>query len=569
MPLSVAARVWTSRLLAASLLTVVGCSGGSSDTPDLAPSEDLASAADLATNEDLAQTPDLAEAPDLLTTADLLPTALAFVPGTHGFSFENYTNDNNPTNLTAVEMKALFGDAVCANGAMTPCVLTPAAEEWMQQKNAGMNGGHCEGMAVTSLFMQLGLLDANTFGGANAYALSSTPLLQREIARWFVTQFTEPSRAAEFRGTTADLLAKLQQSFAQSGAVESYTLGLYFPGGGHAITPYRVDDVGGGKYKIASYDNNYPGQERLVDIDLVAGTWTYTTSTNPSEPASAWMGKTTDGSLTVSPTTKRRVQQECPFCGNVNSGSSTAMAREVALTGIGPHLLLNDAQGNKLGYEYNGANGTFSFVSNLPGASAQTPRSGAIEEPIYSVPSGLGLTVTLDGRGLSATKPSEVHLTGPGYVLSVEGVQLDPMQVDTLTFSADWSEVSYQTQSNETPNVSVGFSTAGDDYVVLVKAAGEQTGSKVTLKLTDLVQGRMRVRIDSADGSAVYGIALFRIKSDGTLEQFLHVANSLSASDAVVLHYGEWAGEGQPMTIGLDVGADGTEDSTFTVTDEN
>jgi hypothetical protein len=85
---------------------------------------------------------------------------LGFRPETDGFHFPNYGENYtifkktggdieqvpmSPTNLTAVEMRRMFGDQVCANDA---CDLTPQVEKWMEEKNQSMRGGHCEGFAV-------------------------------------------------------------------------------------------------------------------------------------------------------------------------------------------------------------------------------------------------------------------------------------------------------------------------------------------------------------------------------------------------------------------------------------
>ncbi|HEV3225433.1 MAG TPA: hypothetical protein VGZ52_01315, partial [Acidimicrobiales bacterium] len=55
-----------------------------------------------------------------------------FRPETDGFSFENYGKapEGQPPrmNLTAVEMRKLFGDAVCADASSGKCDLIPPAQ---------------------------------------------------------------------------------------------------------------------------------------------------------------------------------------------------------------------------------------------------------------------------------------------------------------------------------------------------------------------------------------------------------------------------------------------------------
>src|SRR5947209_490467 len=68
---------------------------------------------------------------------------IGFRPNVNGFPFENYGNEvAGLTNLTADDVRTIFGDAVCANIHGGKCTLTPEAEEWMAAKNQGMNGGH-------------------------------------------------------------------------------------------------------------------------------------------------------------------------------------------------------------------------------------------------------------------------------------------------------------------------------------------------------------------------------------------------------------------------------------------
>src|SRR5580698_5417511 len=63
-----------------------------------------------------------------------------FTPTTRGFKFQNYGNDaDTPVeNLTAAEVKRMFGDKVCGDTQDGACILTPPAERWMVEQNKGM-----------------------------------------------------------------------------------------------------------------------------------------------------------------------------------------------------------------------------------------------------------------------------------------------------------------------------------------------------------------------------------------------------------------------------------------------
>ena len=97
-----------------------------------------------------------------------------FRPTTDGYSFENYGNEERYRNLTVVEMRRLFGDAVCVPGTSgTACRLSPVARQWMESANEAMAGGHCMGFAVTSQLFHRRVGDP--FGPAAFGASASGP----------------------------------------------------------------------------------------------------------------------------------------------------------------------------------------------------------------------------------------------------------------------------------------------------------------------------------------------------------------------------------------------------------
>src|SRR5207248_1132412 len=138
--------------------------------------------------------------------------------------------------------------------------------------------------------------------------------LQREIAYWFATQFTAPTKDAEIKGQTPK---QIVDTFADALRTkkETYTLGFYKldSSGGHAVTPYGVVDKGSDVQWLMIYDNNYPREERHIEIDRKADTWKYSGSTRPDVPADEYHGTAASKTLTLTPTSARLEQQECPF----------------------------------------------------------------------------------------------------------------------------------------------------------------------------------------------------------------------------------------------------------------
>jgi len=92
--------------------------------------------------------------------------------------------------------------------------------------------------------------------------------------------------------------------------------------GGHAITPYAVTDQGDDIYWVFVYDNNWPGEERYIEVDLYAETWQYNAATNPDEPESLYEGDAETETLSLTPTSTRLEPQECDFCGERHTAHS-------------------------------------------------------------------------------------------------------------------------------------------------------------------------------------------------------------------------------------------------------
>jgi len=284
----------------------------------------------------------------------------------------------------------------------------------------------------------------------------------------------------------------------------------------------------------------------------------------PGAGAADYSGTATSDNLSIMPSGARLQVQTCSFCANAGGtpgGLTAADRREIMLDGFAS-LLIQDDQGHRIGYD----GGT--FVKDFPDAEANTVRSGAPLEPHYVVPAGRPLTVTLDGTGLVAADTANVLLIGGGYDFGVEGVSLDPGQKDTIRFSADWSEVSYETAGNETPTLVLGITTEGADWAFDIKSAGEASGQTIDLKI-DLALQQLRVKVSAADGEAGYDITVYRIDPVRGEEIFTHSGNTVASTDTVVLEYGTWLGNGMAMKVGLDQGGDGTIDAEQDVSDQN
>ena len=495
---------------------------------------------------------------------------LGFNPAENGFSFPNYGDDIPATNLTADELRRMFGDQVCSRLDGDDCTLTPPAEQWMEQINGSMAGGHCEGMAVLSMMMYTGQISPSDFGGTVANDLDiNDESLQREIAYWWTTQTVSPTNTNVVTGTPMEILETVEQMDANG---ETYTIGIYNARGeGHAITPFGVENKGDGLYAILVYDNNYPGEVRELFVDSRDNSWTYETSINPEVASDVWSGNADTLTLDLTPTSARLTAQECPFCdgsGVASAGAKLAAPsqqfNEIFLDGEG-HLLITDDNGNRLGYVDE------KIINEIPGAHYTVFRmeaSGNTPEPIYSIPSTVDITISIDGSTLSSESLTDLVMIGPGFSIGIEGIYLEPGQVDTAYFYPSEQTISYETQADESPVIVVGVENpdAEADYYFEVQGADIQGGGTLTVYL-DTKAGDLLINAEKLNNEGSFDFYLTRI-TDELEEEFAAEGIALTEGAIVYINYAEWNDTNpEGMYFGVDLDGDGSIDDEYVVDD--
>jgi hypothetical protein len=497
---------------------------------------------------------------------------LGFIPEMNGFNFPNYGDDIPATNLTADELRRMFGDQVCSRIDGEECTLTPPAEQWMEQINDAMAGGHCEGMAVLSLMMYTDQISAQDFGGTVASDLDvNDEALQREIAYWWTTQAVAPTYTSVIKGTPMEILEVVQQ-MAASG--ETYTIGIYKEdgSGGHAITPFGVEDKGDGLYAILVYDNNYPGQTRELLIDSRDNTWLYEASINPQVESELYTGNVETQTLDLTPTSARFEPQECPFCsgeGFSSTGGGKLAAPDQKLNSIfldgEGHILITDESGNRLGY----VDGK--IVNEIPNASYTSFRmeaSGNAPEPIYYVPANLDITIEIDGTSLAEETLTDLVLVGPGYSLGIEGIYLEPGQVDAAYFYPLDGMITYETQSDESPSIVFGIKNpnAEADYYFEVYGVDMASGGTLTAML-DTKAGDLLINTEKLRGEGAFTFYMTRI-TDELEEEFSAEEIALTEGALVYINYAEWNDTNpEGIYFGVDLDGDAVMDDEYVVDD--
>ena len=498
-----------------------------------------------------------------------------FRPDKNGFGFENYGNDNQPLNLTPADVRTLFGDKVCASISGDTCTLIPPAQQWMDELNAGMNGGHCDGMASVSLFMYSGTLKPSDYGQDSIVALPFTKndKLTRTIAYYFSEQTTAPTYTGLVMGTPNEIVDKLVAAITSKS--EQYVISLRKRDntGGHAITPYAVVDKGNDLVWIMVYDNNFPKVERHIEVNRKANTWQYIASTNPSEPAGLYEGDADTKTLRLKPMSLRLQPQICEFCATAAPSSKAAGFAQAATQYneimLDPHqdnneaeLLITDDAGHKLGYQ----NGK--FYDEIPGAnSADTDSADLFKDnpsPVYRIPVGIKFTVTLDGSQITQDEMNDISMIGPGYDLAVEDIKVVAGESDTLTFSPDGKQISYKPSAEEAPTIVLGIEHAGSDYEFSIKGADVQKGAAINVS-QDYDAGKLA--ISTTDTQPItYGLSLNRIDTNAEAS-FSHDGLTLDPGATAYIDFGKWDGKGD-ISIGIDQKSSGTVDKTETASND-
>lgn len=508
------------------------------------------------------------------STSAPLPTFLTaydFLPNPNGYSFENYSNDQQSANdLTAEDMIKLFGqDKVCREP-QGDCVLTASAQQWMEEQIKGMNGGHCEGMAVASMRLRQGLdfkgkqAPADYQAGAtNTYDLQKDAV-RNSIAYYFVTQVLQPlaneSAAVRQKGPS-EILQMLMDSMSQ-GLTNPYILGFYQPGykGGHAVTPYAVEQKSNDEFWIYVYDNNYPNDtNRAIKVDRANETWVYEgAATNPNEPASDYRGDANTKTLELTAQALRDGPFECPFCtaaeGTRDAGTETL---EFSLLGEGK-LLIETPVGDRIGYDFE----TGQEVNTLAGATPVYGKYGLGKDipPTYSVPlpaDNEPITVFISGKDLEGETDADLMMTGPGYVVGFEGIYLDPEETLTMHIRPDGREVSFTaSQDGETPAMFLAQDPANDadpGYLFEVDGAELETDKTVTFTLDGDT-----LSIEDDDGNSdEYDLTITRIDDAGA-DRFEKHAIGLNANGRV--NFGQWNGDSGVVNLQEDDEGDGYDD---------
>lgn len=504
------------------------------------------------------------------------------LPGGTGL---DYTPGNTPAaDLTPAIMQQMFGNAVCGDPA---CDLTPQAQAWMNQQNQGMSGGHCYGFSDAALQFFSGKADPNKFGASTVPQLDvlGNTDLQSFLAENWAYQMLPSVIKARVMADPNTILNELKRVLVPHPS-ETYTLLIFQAdgSGGHAVTPYAIEDNGGGKFHILIYDNNFPGVIRAIAVDTNTDTWTYTGGINPSDTNELYQGNAQTKSIGLDPTSPALGVQPWTYGGTPSgssgsSGSGGASGTTGSAAGSGAtrsingtpaflvdystgiqyddiyldggdvehgHLLITNPDGQHIGY----MNGQ--LVDTIPGAIIENSTSdedwAESHEPDYLVPDGVQYTITVDGSSLKQQDPTEdVGVVAPGYQLEVDNINLNPGETDTLTVSADGTTASYTSSQAQAPILVYGVSDSTSDYAFAVSGDDVPANGSVNINLPS--GGTDFNFATSNTGSRTNHLSLLLDKEDDSgSHTFVHGGIALADGDTATLKFGGWS-DGQSMDL--------------------
>jgi hypothetical protein len=478
-----------------------------------------------------------------------------FRPTPNGLPFANYGNQladgTLPTNLTAAEMQRLFGDVVCADAASGRCDLIPEAQAWLESTNQMMAGGHCYGFSIAADLIWQGKLDPTTFGATSPTGLDDNNAeLQRSLAYGWAMQLLQSVQSSEIDGTPDQILDKLREVLKPHPS-ETYTVSLFKPDftGGHAVTPYAVENKGNGLWNVRIYDNNWPGQTRAIAIDTKADTWTYDAAINPSDPGSVYTGNAETKSLSLFPSSPGLGTQPCPFCGKEPSAVPAAGAvvagktEEVTLLGSDTHhanLIITASNGRHMGY----VDGK--LIEQIHGARDRPVISGDWTnniEPDFFLPASGPYTITIDGTTLTSPDTETLRIIGPSYDVSVDNIPVRPGDKDTLVVGTDATKVSYTSSRTESPTLELGVSDTRADYAFTLSGVSDQPGSTIGLSLPT-EGGTLTMDNVGSPGTSTVTVKMTR-ETEAGVQVFTHDAIPLVGGDTAQLQFGHWTSTDQ------------------------
>jgi hypothetical protein len=512
--------------------------------------------------------------PAPLTRDGKIIAAIDFDPKIDGFSFRNYgSNRDNSEDLDAADLIRMFGaENVCIEGSTAKdCVLYETAERWAENQIEAMGGGHCDGFSVTSL----NLFVEQPFRGksspaqwqanaANTFGLRLTAPIANFIAYHHALQ-TLPEvstfRAASFKYAPSQILQLIAESFTED-SKDLYTLGIGMRVNGqytrgHSIVPIAIEEAGNDVYLIHVYDNNFPGQTKFVTVDTKNETWRYRTASDPNDTARDYVGNLQTKTMSLKKLSDRnRRRFDCPFSEDeeetegATEGSTGNEGEEihVSIDGEGS-LLIADPNGKRIGYDSQKR----AEINEIKGAQIFYVDGGLDQDlsPAYSLPfqpnAKNPYTITVSGKDLESEIDTNLEISGPGFVIGLEEIMLDPNESLEISIAPDFESITFTASADgETPSIYFTTEDGADSpsYSFEVGGVSIDAGKSLTMSV-DIDNGKIYFMDDDGNEDA-YDIEIERTNPDGTKIVFNSKDLNMKGKDKFEIDFSKWDGKNQP-----------------------
>jgi len=518
----------------------------------------------------------IVEAPSTVV-AILKQNNRAFDVNIDGFQFENFVNDHTwQDDLGADDVFNLFGPGVCQYGdTADTCELTGPAETWRVNTIKDMGLGHCDGMASASLslFTQMPFKGISTPSDIQSGASDTIDLtfpgqkIENYIVGQMSFQYTEEYWDEVITKKPSEIVNDLTTAFnaANPVAYELTIEKMSKPFDGHAITAYGIEQVDGNPnhMRILVYDNNFPKKRQYITVNTADETWRYATAATPGETPDIYTGTETSNNLSIVPNSFRSYPDPtnyfyCTFCPEEATSASVQAAAtgqsskaqvdgnlKVQYVGEGAILVVND-EGQRTGDDPESQ----TFVDEIPDAQIRLHRGGLGKEvpPTivfpFSEADDTFYTVIVHGETVSNTTAGSLNLTGAGFVIGVNDIELDPQEIFEFTVSPDGDHISFDASENITaPEIYIAHDPVhdGDPSIIFdIEGVTLLAGEKVSLDLDPVLE---RIHFAHTGPEAEnFIVDMQHIWPDGHVEDYAETINLPAGATSASIDFGAWDG---------------------------
>ncbi len=432
-----------------------------------------------------------------------------------GFGFRNYGAGYPEGDFTIVELRAQFGDGVCAriDKDGDRCIPTAEAQQWIDDRNADMAYGHCIGFTVTSYHFIEAQIQPAMFApdAATPFDIAREAPIMRTIAANGALYWVNSVWESEVTGTPREIIDAL------IALEEPVDLSIFLPGlvGGHSLLAYGLAEVAPRQYHILVYDNNFPGTEAFVEVDYEANTWRYAQgAVNPEQDAVPYEGDATTETLRFIPLSAYETAT-CPFCP-ADAEEAEEDEDFTLLSFLGQGEVLVETALGRIG-QVAGA-----FINEIPGAQFILPRGqlSANGTPGIALPADIDLAVEFNGL-------ERVSALGPNLSLVIDHL-VPAGENNRLEVAPDAQGIDFQSGGEQSPTLNVTIRQDLTAYKVTLLGGQFADGQGITIGVASGGDGlefrSQQARLDNTtlliarltdEGEAIFATTSLDVQEDG------------------------------------------------------